>query len=111
MTIPNNGPSIDLQTVNGVSWFQTSILPTRPKHSYLKNPPFKFISHFHYFPPTTAIGASIFGPVTGDVSTTYGADTVEDGNTNGVILIDAYTIEGDQIFDSVGFKKPDPPTC
>uniref|UniRef100_M1DFC7 Integrase core domain containing protein n=1 Tax=Solanum tuberosum TaxID=4113 RepID=M1DFC7_SOLTU len=58
-----------------------------------------------------AVGASSFVPVRIDVSTTLCAVRVADSTTDGVVLVDTYTTEGDPSVDLAGSGKPDPPAC
>uniref|UniRef100_M1DNY3 Integrase core domain containing protein n=1 Tax=Solanum tuberosum TaxID=4113 RepID=M1DNY3_SOLTU len=56
-------------------------------------------------------GASSSMPVGIDVRTTEGATRVTDSTTDGVVLVDAVTTEGDPSVDLAGSGKLDPPTC
>ena len=52
-----------------------------------------------------------YGPVSRDVSNNDGADRVQKCTTDGVILVDVGTTEGDRFMDPSGSGKLDPPAC
>lgn len=58
-----------------------------------------------------AIGESSFWPVSGDVSNVEGDTVVTDDTTNGVILLDDGTTDGDPFVDLVVSRKSYPPGC